>query len=395
MSLVSHIECTRCKKRFEPGRIYNLCPCGSPLWVRYDLKRISGDRLRQRLATRPPTLWRYRELLPVGRESSVVSLGEGFTPLLHARRLGEKIGLPRLYLKDESANPTGSFKARGLAVAISMARELGITKLAIPSAGNAGGALAAYAARAGMRATVFMPEDTPLANRLECSLLGAEVVLVAGSIKDCARALHERQKEEDWFDCSTLREPYRLEGKKTMAFEVVEQLEWRVPDVMIYPTGGGTGLIGMWKAFDEMAELGWMGERRPRMFAVQSTGCAPIVRAFAKDAEHAEEWANPRTVASGLRVPSAIGDFLMLRALRESRGGALAVEDVAMLDAVRMLSETEGVVTSPEGGATLAALRRLLDDGILTGIETVVLFLTATGYKYLEVMESLVSGQTK
>jgi threonine synthase len=395
MSLLDYLECSRCEIRFEPGKPYNLCPCGAPLWARYRLSRASGENLRKNLPARPPTLWRYRELLPVIQESSVVSLGEGFTPLLHARRLGEKIGLCNLYLKDESVNPTGSFKARGLAVAVSMARELGITRLAIPSAGNAGGALAAYAARAGMRALVVMPEGTPLANRLECMLMGAEVVLVPGSIKDCARALRERQEKEDWFDCSTLREPYRLEGKKTMAFEVVEQLGWRVPDVMIYPTGGGTGIIGMWKAFEEMAELGWISGRRPRMFAVQAAGCAPIVRAFGEDADRAEEWADARTIASGLRVPSAIGDFLILRVLRESRGAALAVEDAAMLDAVRDLSESEGLVTSPEGGATLAALRRLLNDGFLTGMETVVLFLTGSGYKYLEVLESLASGPTE
>jgi threonine synthase len=394
MSLLAHLECSRCGNRLEPGKAYNLCPCGAPLWARYHLNQAAGESLKDSLPARPPTLWRYRELLPVADESSVVSLGEGFTPLLHARRLGEKIGLRNLYLKDESVNPTGSFKARGLAVAVSMARELGISRLAIPSAGNAGGALAAYAARAGMQALVFMPEGTPLANRLECELLGAEVVLVPGSIKDCARAMRERQKAEDWFDCSTLREPYRLEGKKTMAFEVVEQLGWRVPDVMIYPTGGGTGIIGMWKAFKEMAELGWIAGRRPRMIAVQAAGCAPIVRAFGRDAEQAEEWADARTIASGLRVPSAIGDFLILRVIRESRGTALAVEDAAMLDAVRELSEYEGLVTSPEGGATLAALRRLLSDGFLSGLETVVLFLTASGYKYLEVLESLVAHRT-
>jgi threonine synthase len=344
------------------------------------------------LASRPPSLWRYREILPVTQEASVVSLGEGLTPLLHAQRLGERLDLANLYLKDESLNPTGSFKARGLAVAVSMARELGIKRLAIPSAGNAGGALAAYAARAGLEAAVFMPEDTPLANRLECALLGAEVVLVPGSIKDAARALRERPAEGGWFDCSTLREPYRLEGKKIMAYEVYEQLQWRVPDVMIYPTGGGTGLIGMWKAFAEMQEMGWIEDRRPRMFAVQSTGCAPIVRAFAQNAEQAEEWPDPQTIASGLRVPSAIGDFLMLKALRESRGGALAVEDSAMLEAVRELAETEGLVTSPEGGATLAALRRLLRDGFISGQETIVLFLTASGYKYMEALQALVAG---
>jgi threonine synthase len=392
MSLVSHLECARCARQFEPGKVYNLCACGSPLWVRYHLRRVAGKRWRNRLASRPPSLWRYREVLPATQESSVVSLGEGLTPLLHAERLGQRLGLANLYLKDESLNPTGSFKARGLAVAVSMARELGIKKLAIPSAGNAGGALAAYAARAGLQAAVFMPEDTPLANRLECALLGAEVVLVPGSIKDSARVMRERTAEGGWFDCSTLREPYRLEGKKIMAYEVYEQLQWRVPDVMIYPTGGGTGLIGMWKAFGEMQEMGWIEDRWPRMFAVQSTGCAPIVRAFAQNAEQAEEWPDPKTIASGLRVPSAIGDFLMLKALRESRGGALAVEDSAMLEAVCELAETEGLVTSPEGGATLAALRRLLTDGFISGQETIVLFLTASGYKYLEVLQALVSG---
>jgi threonine synthase len=389
MSTISHLECSRCAKQYEAGKVYNLCACGSPLWVRYDMRCIDAARWREQLATRPPNLWRYREVLPVRDESSVVSLGEGCTPLLHARHLGEKLGMANLYLKDESLNPTGSFKARGLSVAVSMAKELGVERLAIPSAGNAGGALAAYAAQAGLAATIFMPEATPLMNRLECALFGAETVLVPGSIKDCARALRERAESEGWFDCSTLREPYRLEGKKTMAYEVVEQLRGRVPDAMIYPAGGGTGLIGMWKAFAEMQEMGWIGERRPRMFAVQAAGCAPIVRAFARGAEQADEWLNPETLASGLRVPAAIGDFLMLRVLRESRGGALAVEDSAMLGAVRELAAAEGIITSPEGGATLAALRRLLADGHLSGLETVVLFLTASGYKYVEALGAL------
>lgn len=389
MSVISHLECSRCAKQLEAGRVYNLCPCGSPLWVRYDLRRLDAARWREQLTARPPTLWRYREVLPVRDQSCITSLGEGCTPLLHARRLGEKLGMANLYLKDESLNPTGSFKARGLAVAVSMAKELGIERLAIPSAGNAGGALAAYAARAGLAAAVFMPEDTPVVNRMECRLFGAEVALVPGSIKDCARAMRQRAEAEGWFDCSTLREPYRLEGKKIMAYEVVEQLHGRVPDAMIYPTGGGTGLIGMWKAFEEMQQLGWIGERRPRMFAVQAMGCAPVVRAFARDAQQAEEWLEPKTIASGLRVPSAIGDFLMLRVLRESRGGALAVEDGAMLAAVRELAEREGILTSPEGGATLAALKRLLGDGHLSGLETVVLFLTASGYKYVEALEAL------
>jgi threonine synthase len=326
-------------------------------------------------------------------DSSILCLGEGFTPLIHARRLGKKLGLPNLYLKDESQNPTSSFKARGLAVATSMANELGIRKLAMPSAGNAGGALAAYAAQAGLEAAIYMPEETPAANRQECALLGAKVVLVSGSIKDCARTMREQLNAGEWFDVSTLREPYRLEGKKTMAFEVVEQLGGRVPHAMVYPTGGGTGLIGMWKAFAEMEDLGWTSGPRPRMFAVQAEGCAPIVRAFAQSSERAEEWEDPQTIASGLRVPSAIGDFMMLRALRESRGAALAVSDSEMLLAIRELAETEGLLTSPEGGATLAGLKKLLGDGFLAGEESIVLFLTAGGYKYQEVLETLTAAR--
>jgi threonine synthase len=394
MSFVSHLECARCRKHLELGRVHNLCDCGSPLLVRYRLTG-EGAALSHRLGSRPPNLWRYRELLPVTRESSIVSLGEGFTPLLHARRLGEKLGVPNLYLKDEGVNPTGSFKARGQAVAISMARQLGLQKVALPSAGNAGGAMAAYAAVAGMKALVYMPEGTPVVNRLECSLLGAEVVLIPGSIKDCGRALRERIEREGWFDMSTLKEPYRVEGKKTMAYEVVEQLDGKVPDAMIYPTGGGTGLVGMWKAFDEMEELGWIGRKRPRLIAVQATGCAPVVRAYAAQAECAEEWVHPETIASGLRVPSPIGDFLILRALRESRGVAIAVSDDAMLDGVRQIAETEGLVTSPEGGATLAALKRLLAEGSLPGDNTVVLFLTGSGYKYLEAMQQAAGARQR
>jgi threonine synthase len=389
MSFIAHLECARCGKRLPVGEIHNLCECGSPLLVRYDLQRASRGLQLQRLKLRPENLWRYREVLPVTREPATICLGEGYTPLMQARRLGEKLGLPNLHLKDESQNPTGSFKARGMAVAVSMARELGIRRLAVPSAGNAGGALAAYAAKAGMEAAIFMPEETPLANRLECVLHGAKVTLVRGSIKDCGRIMRERLGGGDWFDVSTLREPYRVEGKKTMAYEVFEQLGARLPDAMIYPTGGGTGLIGMWKAFDEMQQLGWIGARRPRMFAVQAQGCAPMVRAFAAGAERAEEWANAQTLASGLRVPGAIGDFLILRALRESRGAALAVSDAAMLTAMREIAETEGIITSPEGGATLAALKKLVADGFLAGHETIVLFLTATGYKYLEALETL------
>jgi threonine synthase len=389
MSFVTHLECALCGRQYESGRVYNLCFCGAPLLVRYDLRRAAETMVRERMSSRPPTLWRYREVLPVTDDASILCLGEGFTPLIHAQRLGKRLGLPNLYLKDESLNPTGSFKARGLAVAVSMANELGLPKLAIPSAGNAGGALAAYAGHGGVEAAVFMPADTPIVNRQECALLGAKVVLVPGSIKDCGREMKEQLKGGEWFDVSTLREPYRLEGKKTMAYEVVEQLEGRVPQAMIYPTGGGTGLIGMWKAFDEMEDLGWIRSARPRMFSVQAQGCAPIVRAFAQGRDRAEEWEAPQTVASGLRVPSAIGDFLMLRAIRESRGSALAVPDSEMLRGMRELAESEGVLTSPEGGATLAALKKLLADGFLAGHESIVLFLTASGYKYQEVLEKL------
>ncbi|HXJ94103.1 MAG TPA: threonine synthase [Terriglobia bacterium] len=390
---VSHLECSRCAKQFEAGRVYNLCECGSPLVVRYKLDAATMPR--RTVAARVKNLWRYREVLPVRDEASIVSLGEGFTPLLHARRLGQQLGLPGLYFKDEGVNPTGSFKARGQAVAITMARELGARKVAVPSAGNAGGAMAAYAARAGLQALVYMPEGTPVMNRLECAILGAEVVLAPGSIKDCGRALAERIRAEGWFDVSTLKEPYRVEGKKTMAYEVIEQLDGRVPDAMIYPTGGGTGLVGMWKAFAEMEQLGWTDGRRTRMFAVQATGCAPMVRAFTQGTERAEEWINPQAVASGLGVPSAVGDFLILRALRESNGSAVAVEDQAMLEGVREIAQAEGLVTAPEGGATLAALKQLLADGTLSGSETVVLFLTGSGYKYLEVLEAIAELRAK
>jgi threonine synthase len=390
MSFMTHLECPRCLKKYRAGEILNLCECGSTLFARYDLRRVSTKIESSMLKSRTRDLWRYREVLPVGAEGSIISLGEGFTPLLRARRLGDKLGLPNLYLKDESQNPTGSFKARGMAVAVSKAHELGIRKLAVPSAGNAGGAMAAYAAKAGMEAAVFMPEGTPLANRLECALHGAKVTLVPGSIKDCGRVMRESLDGKEWFDMSTLREPYRVEGKKTMAYEIYEQLGGRLPDAMIYPTGGGTGLIGMWKAFDEMLEMGWIAERRPRMFAVQAHGCAPIVRAYAKSAERAEEWIDPQTVASGLRVPVGIGDSLILNILRKSRGAALAVADADMLNAVREIAETEGLITSPEGGATLAALKKLLFDGFLAGHESIVLFLTATGYKYLEALERLI-----
>ncbi len=383
---VTHLECSSCGKTYEPRRLYNVCSqCGKPLLVRYDLKKIASTLKRDRLASREPSLWRYREVLPVEQEENVLTLGEGFTPLVPARRLGQKLGLSRLYIKDESLNPTGSFKARGLSMAVSMARELGVRKLAIPSAGNAAGALAAYAARAGLEAYIFMPRDTPAANQIECLETGARLHLIDGLITDCGAEVARRKEAEGWFDLSTLKEPYRVEGKKTMGYELAEQFNWQLPEVIIYPTGGGTGLIGMWKAFDEMEQMGWIGPERPRMITVQAAGCAPIVRAFEQGWEEAPEFENAQTIASGLRVPRAIGDFLMLRVLRHSGGSALAVSDQAMIAAAREIGSTEGIFCAPEGAACLPALRRLLEEGKVTPDDRVVLFNTGAGVKYLEV----------
>lgn len=384
MSYLTHLECSMCGRPHDADRPQTTCSeCGRPLLARYDLK-AAGQRSQRRLLRQEPTMWRYRALLPVQDQAAVVSLGEGCTPLLHARRLGAELGLPHLYIKDESLNPTGSFKARGLAVAISRAVELGLTELAIPSAGNAAGATAAYAARAGLRAHVFMPRDVPAPFLAECRTLGAEVTLVDGLITDCGRIARQAAQEHGWFDLSTLREPYRLEGKKTMGYELAQQFGWTLPDVIVYPTGGGTGLIGMWKAFAEMAELGWIGSQRPRMVAVQSTGCAPIVRAFHAGEDLAAPWEQAQTVAAGLRVPAAIGDFLMLRVLRDSGGTAVAVPDQALLQAQKRMSSLEGVFACPEGGATLAALETLLARGWVSGNEHVVLFNTGSGLKYAD-----------
>ena len=387
MNFVSYLQCSLCGKEYAVNQLQGMCPdCSRPLLARYDLEAARAFT-REALITAEPTMWRYRAFLPVQDELNVMSLGEGFTPLLHARRLGEELGLRQLYIKDESLNPTGSFKARGLAVAISRAKELGATDVAIPSAGNAAGAMSAYAARAGLRAHVFMPSDVPAPFRLECRALGAEVVLVDGLITDCGREARKRAVEQGWFDVSTLKEPYRLEGKKTMGYELAEQFHWVLPDVIIYPTGGGTGLIGMWKAFAELAELGWIGERRPRMVAVQAEGCAPIPRAFAAGEEYATLWEGAQTVAAGLRVPAAVGDFLILRALRESNGIAVAVSDKELVAAQMRMSRGEGVFACPEGGATLAALETLLDQGWVDPSERTVLFNTGTGLKYPDVLE--------
>src|SRR6266516_1470989 len=333
---VTHLECSACQLEHEARRLLNLCrECGKPLLVRYDLERAGRTLTKESLVGRRPDMWRYRDIMPVDHDENIVSLGEGWTPLLRARRLGKQLGIDQLYIKDESQNPTQSFKARGMSAAVSMAKELGARKLAVPSAGNAAGALAAYAARAGIESYIFMPADTPRANIVECQQTGAHVTLLPGLITDCGAEVARRKEEEGWFDVSTLKEPYRVEGKKTLGYELGEQLNWELPDLIIYPTGGGTGLIGMWKAFDEMEQMGWIGSRRPRMVTVQASGCAPIVRAFEEGKRFADEFPNAHTTASGLRVPKAIGDFLILDAIRASGGAAVAVTDEELIAATR------------------------------------------------------------
>ena len=355
--------------------------------VRYDLGRAKDTLAKSILSDRVPSLWRYRELLPLQSEANLVSLGEGYTPLLDAKKLSAEIGVRQLWIKDEGQNPTGSFKDRGLSLAISRAKELGVTKAAIPSAGNAGGSFAAYAARAGIEAHVFMPRDTPIANQIEAAQYGARLTLVDGLINDCGRIIAERRATEGWFDVSTLKEPSRVEGKKTMGYEIAEQLGWRVPDVIIYPTGGGTGLIGMWKAFGELEELGRIGSARPRMVSVQASGCAPIVKAFEEGKPAAELWQNANTVASGLRVPQAVADFLILQIIRKSRGMAVSVSDEAMLAEIPRVGKSEGIFSCPEGAACVAALRRLLEDGWIKPTDEVVIFNTASGLKYLDLIQ--------
>jgi threonine synthase len=382
---VTHLECAACGERHEARRLHNLCNvCGKPLLVRYDLEAAARTLTKESLRGRRADQWRYAEVLPAGRVEDIVSLGEGWTPLLRAERLGASLGLKELYVKDESQNPTQSFKARGMSAAVTLAKELGATKLAAPSAGNAAGALAAYAARAGLEAHIFMPRDTPRANVVECEQTGAHVTLMDGLITDCGAEVARRKDAEGWFDVSTLKEPYRVEGKKTLGYEVAEQLDWELPDVIIYPTGGGTGLVGMWKAFDEMEAMGWIGRKRPRMVTVQAAGCAPIVRAFEEGKRTAAEFENAHTVASGLRVPKAIGDFLILDALRASGGAAVAVTDEELLAAVREIGAAEGLFVAPEGAACLPALRKLLERGEVKTNERVVLFNTGAGVKYME-----------
>jgi threonine synthase len=383
VSYLSHLECAQCGKVVDADRLWNLCPeCRKPLLACYDLEEARLALSRETIAGRGANLWRYRELLPVREETHRFSLGEGFTPLIHATGLGQAVGFEGLFIKEEGLNPTGSFKARGLCVAISRAHELGVEAVSIPSAGNAAGAMAAYAALAGMEAAVFMPRDVPPVFVAECRVLGARVKLVDGLITDCGRAAAGQLEHCGRFDVSTLKEPYRIEGKKTMGYELAEQMGWSLPDVIIYPTGGGTGLIGMWKAFGELQALGWIGHALPRMVTVQSEGCAPMVRAFHAGDAFAEPWEGAETVADGLRVPAAVGDFLILRALRESGGTAVAVADAEMVEAAREMGRAEGVFACPEGAATLVAFKRLRDEGWIADGERVVLFNTGTGLKY-------------
>jgi len=380
-STITHLDCSKCAKIHPHDRLQNLCNCGGPLLARYDLKAASRTLTRDALLSRPATMWRYAEVLPPGEP---MTLGEGMTPLIRARRLGARLGLDNLYVKDEGLNPTGSFKARGMSAAVTRAKQLGAKALAAPTAGNAGGALAAYAAHAGIACVIVMPQDTPAANVLECEAFGADVRKLAGLISDCGRYVAEHREKEGWFEFSTLKEPYRIEGKKTMAYELWEQFEGKLPHVIIYPTGGGVGLIGMCKAFDEMEAMRWIGSERPRMVAVQASGCAPIVEAFRSGKESAPFWDNASTIASGLRVPKALGDFLILAGLRTTNGTAVVATDDEMLTAGRELASLEGVFASPEAAATVVAAQKLAAEGWIQPHESVVLFITGSGYKYSE-----------
>ena len=383
-SFVTHLESALDGTRFEVGQVYTTHQ-GRPLWVRYDLAKIGKAVNPDLIAKRPPSLWRYRELLPLPSEAEPVTLGEGMTPLLPCPRLGKELGLANLLIKDESQLPTGSFKSRGMAVAVSMAKHLGLHRLAIPTAGNAGGALAAYAARAGMEVFVFMPDDTPCVNQMEAHLAGAHVYLVNGLINDCGKIVRDGVAKMGWFDVSTLKEPYRLEGKKTMGLELAEQLGWRLPDVILYPTGGGTGLIGMWKAFAELSELGWLKLKKlPRLISCQSEGCAPIVRAFEANQRFAEPFPDAQTIASGLRVPAAVGDFMMLDAIRASGGVAIAGRENRIVEWMRRATSLEGISICPETAVCFDCLEQLHASGAIQREEEVVVFNTGAAQKYLE-----------
>ncbi|MFQ5592894.1 MAG: threonine synthase [Anaerolineae bacterium] len=389
MSYLDHLECPRCGARYDAGELLNLCACGSPLQAVYDLAALTADLRPANLARRPPNMWRYLEFLPVANPRNVVSLSEGWTPTLRARRLGEYIGLDQLWVKDEGLNPTGTFKARGASAGISRAKELGVASVAMPTAGNAGGAWAAYGARAGIQVHVAMPQDSPAINRLECQLFGAELSLVDGLISDAGQLIAQGIAEHGWFDVSTLKEPYRIEGKKTMGLEIAEFFGWQMPDVVIYPAGGGVGIIGIWKALRELREIGWVADPLPRMVVVQAAGCAPLVRAFEEGRDESVFWEGAQTMAAGLRVPKALGDFLVLQAVGETQGTAVAVSDEAIGEAMQLAAKTEGLSMCPEGAATVAAARQLREAGWLHPDHRVVLINTGTALKYPEVMAEI------
>jgi threonine synthase len=386
ISYLSHLECSGCGKQYSYNEIHTFCPiCQSPLLSHYDLEKACRDVDRDQITRRKKGMWRWQELLPVLQEENQIFLGEGDTPLLALPRLQNVLGLSNLYVKDESSNPTGSFKARGLAAAVSKAKELGVEKVIIPTAGNAGGAMAAYAARAGLRAHIFMPKDTPFANIEESRMAGADVILVDGLISDAAGMAGEKARAEGWFDVSTFKEPYRVEGKKVMGYELAESFGWQLPDVIVYPTGGGTGLVGMWKAFAELEALGWLeNTKRPRMVSVQAEGCAPVVRAFQKGASFCDFWTNAQTIASGLRVPKSFADHLILQDIYDSEGIAIAVSDESILESQKQLAGMEGIFAAPEGAATLAALKDLIRQGWVHPEEKIVLFNTGSGLKYID-----------
>ncbi|MBI49845.1 MAG: threonine synthase [Chloroflexi bacterium] len=387
-SYLSYLECTYCHQTYDAEIPQRLCnDCGKVLYSRYDIDNAKKNFSIGDLSGRAPNMWRYFEMLPVLNVANVVTLGEGFTPIFDAPRLGGRLGYRVLNIKDEGLNPTASFKARGLSAAVSKAKELGIKKLTMPSAGNAAGAMSSYAAKAGLEAHIFMPKDAPDSNKIEVDITGGNLTLIDGLISDAGIISREKAAQMDLFDVSTLQEPYRVEGKKTMGYEIAEQLDWDLPDVIIYPTGGGTGIVGMWKAFQEMEDLGWISNKRPKMFAVQSENCAPIVRAFELDQEFADPWENAKTLASGIRVPSAIGDYLILNSLRESEGGAITVSDEEILAMMRVVGSLEGLFLCPEGAATAVAAQHLLQSGILSEDEKVLLLNTGTGLKYLDMIK--------
>jgi threonine synthase len=390
MSYLDHLACPKCLERYDVGEPHNLCRCGAPLLAIYDLDRLAGDLQPADLINRPPNMWRYREFLPVSDAENIVSLGEGYTPTLHTVGLGRELGLNQLWVKDEGLNPTGTFKARGASAGISRAGELGATAVAMPTAGNAGGAWAAYAARAGIRLHVAMPRDAPAINKMECQLYGAQLQLVDGLISDAGKLIAQGVAEHGWFDASTLKEPYRIEGKKTMGLEIAEFFDWRMPDVVVYPAGGGVGIIGIWKALRELRDMGWVSGRLPRMVVVQASGCAPLVRAFEEACDASEFWDGAQTMAAGLRVPKALGDFLVLQAVRETGGTAVAVSDEEIADAMMLAAKTDGLGMCPEGAATVAAVRQLGHLGWLQADETVVLINTGTALKYPEVVDNAI-----